>query len=433
MSEISAIADHFLSPRSSAGPKRIALIGAGGAVPVSFLAANLATRWAGIGKRVMAVEGDEGGADLGEFLWGRPLPLLDEGEWDHRGGQRPSEIDLVPFCLTPDRLRHLKPPQWEGLMRREAGADLLLVTLPGDADLFLWKDVVRSLHAVILQTPMREKEGSTCYRILRFLHRHNPFLRVHLVGIPRAAEGGAAAITGGMSFHERLSGLAERFLRQELIGPYLLTLEAELVHALLDHVLSDRQHPSLIPLLERLTRGLLTADESSNGPTPSSGLFASLKAAYGLLPAPWWEKADLFGTLGEYFPLDVEVGPKRLTLLLNWERRLAVGETARGDFGEALVRGIGSLAWVQDHLPILSRLYGKKVDPALSPHLVLLSAEFPAGFSEGISRLNLSAALYRVCRGEREIHFERVSPELKPTLPAELTPDEEEALQGRKG
>ncbi|HET6371661.1 MAG TPA: hypothetical protein VFG95_10715 [Nitrospiria bacterium] len=433
MSEISAIADHFLSSRSATGPKRIGLIGAGGAIPVSFLAANLAARWAGIGKRVMAVEGEEGGADLGEFLWGKPLPLLEDGEWDNRGVQRHSGIDLVPFCVTPDRLGHLKPAQWDGLVRREEEADLFLATLPGNADLFLWKDVVRSLHEVILQSPMRENEGVNCYRVLRFLHLHNPFLRVHLVEIPRTAEGGEAAAAGGMSVYDHLSDLAERFLRQELFGPYLLTLEKDLVHALLDHVLSDRQHPSLIPLLERLTRGILAADEPSIAPIHSSGFFASLRTAYGLRPTPWWEKADLFGALGDYFPLDAEVGPKKLTLLLNWERRLAVGETARRDLGEALIRGIVSLAWVHDHLPLLSRLYGKKIDPTLSPHLVLLSDEYPIGFLEGISCLTLSAVLYRVCQGGREIHFERVSPELKPSLPAELTPDEEEALQVRRG
>lgn len=427
MSQISGIADHFLSSRASSGPTRIALIGTRNAIPVSFLTANLALEGSRAARRVMAIQGEGEGMDLGYLFCKRSLPLLEEQNESSQAPPSPAGINLVPFRLTSDSFRSVKPPQWEKLKRQEGEADLLLLALPADPALSSWTPIVKSLHAVVLQAPVGENKRLDCYRILRFLYFHNPFLQVHFVGLLASEEEGTkTTVSDGLSFYEHLSSMAGRFLRQELIGPYLWILESRQIH---NHVeLSPPvQLSSLTPFLERLAKRLLNeqpAIERAKFP----GFFASLEAAYSVSPNPWWEQADLFTQLGDYFLLDSEVGPKKATLLLNWERRLAVGEMAAHGVGEALVRGTELLEWARDHLALLARLYHRKVDPALPPHLVLISADYPAGFCDAVGRMGLSVVLYKVCEAERGTHVVRLSPPLQPAFSQELSSEEEKAL-----
>ncbi|HLG22285.1 MAG TPA: hypothetical protein VI382_05675 [Candidatus Manganitrophaceae bacterium] len=432
MSQISEIANHFLSPRNRSGPQRIALIGGGGrdgtlnaAAPVSLLAANLALKCAMERKRVFAIEGEEEKTDMGSLFLGAPLPLLEETGQDAPWTSPRPGIDLFRYCLTPDRGRLMKPSQWERLKRREEEADLLLVTLPGDATLFLWEPMIRSLHAVVLQTAVREKDQGACYRILRFLYARNPFLRVHLVTLPLAGEGAP----GEVYFYERLSSLVAHFLRQSMIGPYPLIIKNDPSHPLI-----NRTHPQtlpdprLTPLLERLTQGLLTHGPLMDRPR-FSGFFASFESTFPQSPDSNRPGPALFRELDDYHLLDVEVGPKRVALLLNWERRLAVGEIAHEGIGEALVRGVRAMEWVHDHLPLLARLYDGKVDPVLSPHLVLIAQDYPPDFCVGLSRLGLPVALYKTCGGEKKSRVTPVSSPLKSSFAPELSLEEENALK----
>jgi len=423
MSLISGIADHFLSPRRASEVKRIAVVEVEETLPASFLTANLALKWAVGEKRVMAIEGKEGGTDLGNLLWRKPLPLLGEGDDEpHQEIPRPREIDLVPFRLTPSRLQFIRPSQWERLKRQEENADLLLITLPGDGTLFSWTSILRSLHAVVLQVPAQERILTNCYRILRFFYLHNPFLRVHFVGVLCLEKGAKTTLSDGMKFYEQLSWLVARFLHQDLIGPHLL---------LMDRNFPDQRFSSLNSLLDHLSQKLLT-EEPFIDRTQFSRLFDSLETMHCIPPASRWERSDLFKRLGDYFPLDVTVGPKRVTLLLNWERRLAVGEVATEGLGDALVRGIEAMEWAHNHLPLLASLYTRKLDPALSPHLVLISPEYPSGFCGMVTRLGLPIVLYQACKGQRGIHVVQVSSPVNPPCSPELSSEEEEALKGNE-
>lgn len=431
MSQIREIANHFLTSRASSGPRRIGFIGTGDTLPISFLATRLALKWAEAGRHLMAVAGEEGGTDLGDLLWEKPLPLLeDEDLHPKRVFPRPG-IDLVPFSLTPDRFPKIKPDRLERLKGQEREADLLLVTLPGEAALYLWAPIVRSLHAVALQTSVREKDQEAAYRILRFLFRHNPFLRVHLIPTFFVKEGAQTTASEGVRFHERLSALVDRFQRQALAGPYLMAIEPEFIHAILDRAPFDRRCAPLLPLLERLGRALLD-DAPPIERDRFPGFFSSLEAIHADPRDGWQERLDLFDRLDDYLPLDKEVGPKRATLLLNWERRLAVGEAARPGIGEGLVRGLETLAWAHDHLSLLARLYERKVDPALPPHLVLIASAYPDGFLKGAGLAPLPIVFYKATPREGGLQITRVSSPLRRPFSPELSPEEEEALQGSK-
>jgi len=426
MSQIADIASHFLSSRPYGTTRRIGLIGTTETVPIAFLAAGLAKKWAASGKQIMVVDAEEGDTDLGDFLLKRSLPLVGEGNADLTTISPSPGIRLVPACLTLDHLRHISPAQWEKLKNEEGEADLQLITLPANASLFSWTPILRSLHAVILQTPVRESDRTACYQILRFLYLHNPFLRVHLVGIP-LEEGARATVSEGVHFYERLSQLVGRFLHQEVMGTNLLILESDLIHAVLDRVLPDQPPSSFTLLMDRLTREILPED-SSTEKIRFPGLFPSLERFLAASKMPAWESSELFKELDDYFPLDAAVGPKKVTLLLNWERRLAIGEVAKNRVGDALVRGIEALGWVDDHLPLLARLYGKRINPGLPAHLVLISSEYPPGFSDGVSRFGLPVILYRAVASERGLFVERLSELPKPSISPELSPEEKEAL-----
>lgn len=430
MSQISAIANHFLTSRAPSGVKRIALIGVRDTLPVSFLAANLALEGARAGKRVMAIQGEKGETDLGFLFRKKSLTLLGEGNHDSEEPSSLPGINLVPFCLTPEGLRNAKPPQWEEFRRQEEEAELLLIVLPGDTTLRAWAPILKSLHAVVLQTPVGEKHRSACYQILRFLYFHNPFLRVHLVGLLSSSgeEGTRTTTSDGLSFYEQLAGMADRFFRQELIGPYLGILEGRSAPAPSEAALPV-QPSTLAPFLDRLVKTLLT-EEPVIDRAKFSGLFASLEAAHSPPPTLQWDKADLFARLEDYFPLDFAVGPKKASLLLNWERRLAVGETAGEGVGEALVRGAELLEWAHDHLPLLARLYRGKLDPALPPHLLLIAPDYPAGFCGAVGRLGLPVVLYKAYTAEKGTRVERVSPLLQRPFSQKLSSEEESALLG---
>jgi hypothetical protein len=254
-------------------------------------------------------------------------------------------------------------------------------------------------------------------------------MRIHLVVIPHS-DGGAESgtIRGGIEFYDRLAKLVGRVLRQELVGPYLLMLEAGLIHALLDRTLPKQPTPSLTALLERLAHALSTGEpllERDRFP----GFFPSLQATQTSAQASTWEGRDLFDRLESCLPLDVGVGPMGVTLLLDWERRLLIGETVGERLGDALIRGLEALEWVHGHLPLLTRLYGKRIDPTLAPHLVLIAPHFPDGFCRGISRLGLPVVLYRAARGEGGTFLERVTPFPRPSFSLELSPEEKSALK----
>jgi|GEM_PF-5116599 len=416
----------FHSYRPAAGPRRVGLIGTAETVPVSFLSASLAKKWATSGKQVLVMNGEEGDIDLGDFLLRRPLPPLGDGDLDLTTLTPSPGIRLVPYCLTPDKLRCINHPRFERLRKEEAGSDVLLITLPADAALFSWAPILRSLHAVILQTPVRDADRPGCYQILRFLYQHNPFLRVHLVGIP-LEEGTRATVSEGVQFYERLSQLVSRFLQQEVTGTNLLILESELIHAVLDRVLPDSNPSSFTLLMDQLTREILP-EEGSAEKIRFPGLFASLESSVVSLRDPLWEGSELFKELEDYFPLDSGVGPKKVTLLLNWERRLAVGEIAKNRIGDALVRGIEGLDWASNHLALLGRLYRKKVNSNLSPHLLLISSDYSPGFIDALTRLSVPVILHRANVSDRGVFVERLSPLPKVPFSPELSPEEREAL-----
>lgn len=426
MSQVAGIADHFLSRRVSLGPRRFGFIGAKETIPAAFLAANLVFRWGSAGKQVMVLDGEREDIDLGSLLWRQPLPLLGEGNLEQKEISSLNGIDLVPFCLSPDTFHDVTPSQWKPLGRREGEADLFLVTLPGDTTLFQWTPILRSLHAVVLQTPIREKDVTTCYQILRFLYFHNPFLRVYLVAIP-SEKGKRTPVSEGMSFYDHLSGMVQRFLQQEMVGPYFMVLETDLVQSLLDQSLPQQQPSSLSLLLERLSQELLSQETLIEKPR-FPGFFASLESVNCQSLIPFWD-GHLFEQLEGYFLLESEVGPGKVSLLLSWERRLAVGELARNGLGDSLVRGIASMEWVHEHLPLLARLYGKRVNATLSPHLVLLSPSYPESFCRGIARLDTPIVLYRTIQGRKGSCVERVSSELMQNFSHELSTKEQEALQ----
>ncbi len=426
MSQIAEIADHFLSRRVALGPRRFGFIGTQETIPAAFLAANLALRWTGSGKQVMVLDGEREEVNLGSLLGRQPLPLLGEGNLEQQAGSSLNGVDLVPFCLSPDTFQDVSPSQWELLGRHEGEADLFLVTLPGDTALFLWTPIIRSLHAVVLQTPIRDQDVTTCYKILRFLYFHNPFLRVYLVAVP-SEKGKRTPVSEGMSFYDHLSEMVQGFLQQEMVGPYLMVLETDLVQSLLDQILPQGQPSSLALLLERLAQELLNQEppiEKQRFPS----FFASLKSVNGQSETSLWD-GHLLEQVEGYFPLESEVGPGKVSLLLSWERRLAVGEMVRHGLGDSLVRGIVSLEWVHEHLPLLARLYGKKVNATLSPHLVLLSPSYPESFCRGIARLDTPIVLYRTIQGRTGTCVERVSSELTQIFSNELSTKEKEALQ----
>lgn len=434
MSQISDIANHFISSRASSGPQRIGLVGTGDTLPISFLTASLALKWAEGGSHVMAIEGEEGGCDLGDLLCKKPLPLLEEEDRHPKSVSLRPRIDLVPFCLTPDRFCKVRPARWEKLRRQEEEADLLLVTLPGDATLYLWAPIVRSLHAVVLQTSVREADRETSYRLLRFLYRHNPFLRVYLAPTFFLKEKAQTTASDAIRFYEEISSLAARFHRQAPAGPYLLPIETGFVHAILDRSLLDARSAPLAPLLERLARELaggIPVIERGRFPR----LFASLEAIHSDPSRTRREGSDPFPQLDDYFPLDREVGPKRATLLFNWERRLAVGETVgettHPGLGAALVRGMEALEWAHDHLPLLARLHEPKIDPTLPPHLVLIAPDYPDGFRRGVDRLALPVVLYKADPRGNGTPAARVSSPLHRSFSPELSSEEEEALEKR--
>lgn len=377
----------------------------------------------------MAIEGARGNVDLGDILGGRHLSVPVEQEEKPGTCSPPPGIDLVPFCLTPEVLGSVKSSQWEKLERQENAADLLLITLQGDGTFFSWASILRSLHAVVLQTQIQDAAPRACYNLLRFLYHHNAFLRVHFAAFYSLEEGARSTIADVMNLYKRLASAARAFLRQELIGPHFSFLNQSLIHGLAHGSPPAQPSPYLEPLVESLAQKLLTEDLPIDR-TQFPGLFASLAAAHALPSKLTSERIDLFRQLRDYIPLDVEVGPTRATLLLNWERRVVVGETATQGVGEALVRGTEAMEWVENHLPILARLYDRKVDPTLAPHLVLIASDYPPAFHRFVARLGLPVVLYRLCVGESGAHLVRVSPLLKPLFSLELSREEEEALAG---
>ena len=426
MSQVSQIADYFLSPTAASAPRRIALIGVGDAVPVSFLTACLGRKWAAGGKRVMAVDGRGGDRDLASLLR-QELPASLEGK-EPTAGKVPllSEISVVSFSLTSDALQHMaSPSQWERFKHQEVNADLLLSTMPADATLLSWAPIVRSFHAVVLLLAAGEKDLPRCYRVVRFLYHHNPFLQVHLVRSLVLEKETSTAVSDSMNFYEQLFWMVARFLRQDLMGPHLFFA---------DPSVPESRSSSFDSCLEHLSQKLLTA-EPSLGRNQFPAFFESLEAVHSTAQASRWEKADLFKQLPDYWLLDDAVGPKKATLLLNWERRLAVGETVTGNadplpgVGDALMRGIEVIDWARDHLPLLARLYGKQLDPALPPHLILISPDYPPAFCNAVTHLGLPIILYKTCRGNEGNHFVPVFRPPGHSLAPDLSSEEEDALK----
>lgn len=430
MSQIAGIAHHYLSARDGDPTRRIAVLGGEGLLPPSFLAAHLALRFIAMGKRVMAMEGGVGSIDMSNYLGRPPLHLLSENLPVEQTGSPANGFQLVPYRMAAEHWGRVRPELWIRWMREEEAAAFLIVTLPDPTDLSPWYPTLRSLHDVVLQVHVGGQQAiPPAYRAIRLLYQHNPYLRVHLVFLPTARGGPATFATEALRLFGRLAESAQRLLRQEVLGPYLFHLEQPVIEAILDRKTEIPASSGLPSLLERLSREVTSVVPES---VPYPGWFSVLERQT-MEAGSGRKEAELFGRLDAYFPLEESVGPLQARLLLNWERRMAVGLMADRQIGEALQIGLETVDWVQDHLPLLGRLYGRRVDETLSPHLLLLASEFPPAFIRGASRMPVPVVLYRVWNGPYGSLPQRINPLPASAFTDDLTPEEVDTLKESLG